>query len=92
MRLFPESPRRYYQDVLRTIGRFAEEHRFADLRIIETEDGIILQGRSEPETAKRRVWTVETYFFSVDDLLGMMRNASGSRGVRPDTDTEAKPS
>jgi hypothetical protein len=84
MRLFPDSPRRYYQDVLRTIGRFAEDHKFAELRIIETEDGIILQGRAESHSAKNTAWTTETYFFSVEDLLGMMREAYRSRGSLKD--------
>jgi hypothetical protein len=91
MRLFADSPRRYYQDVLRVVGRFAEEHRFSDLRVVETEDGVIVQGRAEDRTSRDHALITETYFLSVEDLLGMMRSALKARGTGDSTPPEAAP-
>lgn len=88
MRLFADSPRQYYQDVLRVVGKFAEDHHFYDLRMLETADGIIVQGRSESTAAKDYTMITETYFLSVEDLLQMMRAALKARGAGGSTPVE----
>jgi hypothetical protein len=35
-----------YQDILRAIGAFIDQQRLRDVRIIEHEDGMIIQGRT----------------------------------------------
>jgi hypothetical protein len=90
MRLFADSPRQYYQDVLRVVGKFAEDHRFTDLRVLETVDGVIVQGRAESASPTDYTLTTETYFLSVEDLLQMMRSALKARGVGGITPAEGK--
>lgn len=45
MKLFRGLAKTDYQDVLRAIGLFIDEHGYTDVRIIEIEDGLVLQGR-----------------------------------------------
>jgi len=44
VRLFEGLVKTDYQDVLRAVGRYVDQQGFRDVRIIETEDGLILQG------------------------------------------------
>lgn len=45
MKLFRGMSRSDYQDVMRALGYFIDDHGYSDIRIIETEDGLVLQGR-----------------------------------------------
>jgi hypothetical protein len=77
MRLFPDDPRIYYQEVLRTVGAFIEAKGFRDVRIIESEDGLVVQGRLAQRSGEI---ASETYLLTVDDLHAMMRDAYLKRG------------
>jgi hypothetical protein len=44
MKLFEGMGKTDYQDVLRAIGRLIDEYGYRDIRLIETGDGLILQG------------------------------------------------
>jgi hypothetical protein len=78
MRLFPDDPKVYYQEVLRTVGAFIEGRGFRDIRIIESEDGLVVQGRA---VQKGGEIASETYLLTVDDLHTMMREAYMKRGA-----------
>ncbi len=68
-----------YQDVLRTIGGYVDDHRLTGIRLIETEDGLILQGRvgtGEIRGEKR----TETYLLTIQDIRDLMRDAYARRG------------
>ena len=41
MKLFRGMKKSDYQDVLRTIGAFIDEHGYCDVRIIETDDCLV---------------------------------------------------
>jgi hypothetical protein len=77
MRLFPDSGETYYQEVLRTVGAFLEENDFRDIRIVETEDGLIVQGRT---VSPERETTSETYLLTVEDIHAMLQEAYQKRG------------
>jgi len=70
-----------YQDVLRTIGHYIDEHGFSDVRVIETEDGLILQGKTSTGVARGEKKT-ETYLLTLQDVKDLMREAYTRRGTR----------
>jgi hypothetical protein len=70
-----------YQDVLRTIGHYIDEHGFTDIRLMETEDGLILQGKVSTGEARGEKKT-ETYLLTVQDVRELMREAYTRRGTK----------
>ncbi len=70
-----------YQDVLRTIGHYVDEHGFSEIRLIETEDGLILQGKTSTGAARGDKKT-ETYLLTIQDVRDLMREAYTRRGTR----------
>ena len=42
MKLFRGMKRSDYQDVLRALGNFIDDHGYTDVRIVETEDGLVM--------------------------------------------------
>jgi len=77
--LFREMTRTDYQDVLRTIGHYIDRHGFTGIRLMETEDGLILQGRVGVEGFRRERKT-ETYLLTTQDIKDLMREAYTRRG------------
>jgi len=80
-KLFQGTLKTDYQDVLRTIGHYIDEHGFSGIRLIETEDGLILQGKvgtGEIRGEKR----TETYLLTVQDVKDLIREAYTRRGTR----------
>jgi len=71
-----------YQDVLRALGSFIDEHGYQDVRIIETEDGLVIQGRV---TDRREIGesSYDTYLITDDDIKVMVRDAFQRRGQKP---------
>lgn len=82
MRIFRGLKRSDYQDVLRALGHFIDEHGFSDVRIIETEDGLVLQGRVA-ERHEIGVSSYDTYLITDDDIKIMVRDAFLRRGQKP---------
>ncbi len=83
MRLFEGLVKTDYQDVLRAVGRYVDQQGFRDIRIIETEDGLILQGNvagKQGSTKKPR--RLESYLLTTSDLEKMRRDAYFKRGRR----------
>ena len=78
-KLFHGINRTDYQDVLRTIGHYIDQHGFSGIRLLETEDGLILQGKvgsGKPRGEKK----TETYLLTVRDIKDLMREAYTRRG------------
>jgi hypothetical protein len=71
-----------YQDVLRALGSFIDDHGYSDVRIIETEDGLVIQGRV---TDRREIGesSYDTYLITDDDIKVMVRDAFQRRGQKP---------
>jgi hypothetical protein len=77
MRLFPESNKTYYQEVLRSVGAFLEQGNFRDIRVLETEDGLVVQGKITRNDGSS---ITETYLLTVDDLHEMLAQGPLKRG------------
>lgn len=84
MKLFRGMRRSDYQDVMRALGYFIDDHGYSDIRIIETEDGLVLQGR----VAERREIgesSYDTFLITDEDIKVMVRDAYRRRGQKPPT-------
>ena len=75
MRLFKGLERTDYQDILRAIGFLCDTNGWHGLRIVECEEGLILQ-YTEHENGRDHV----TYLFTEEDLEVMLREAYNRRG------------
>ncbi len=82
MRLFEGLPKTDYQDLLRTIGHYIDQSGFADIRLIETEEGMILQGRISTTEDVRGEKKTETYLLTMEDIQDLMRQARARRGKK----------
>ena len=74
MRLFNGLDRSDYQDILRVVGRLYDANGWRNLRLVECDEGLILQytvGATDREFV--------TYLFSDADLEGMLREAYTQR-------------
>lgn len=78
-KLFEGTARTDYQDVLRTIGHYIDRHGFTGIRLIETADGLILQGKVGKQ-GLRGAKSTETYLLTVPDIKELMREAYSRRG------------
>ena len=57
-----------YSEILRVIGRYMDRHNLGEARVIETNDGFILQGVIQMgERAGER----ETYQLTADDIVDL---------------------
>ena len=82
MKLFRGMKSSDYQDVLRALGYFIDDHSYTDVRIIETDDGVVLQGR----VAERREIgesSYDTFLITDEDIKVMVRDAFLRRGQKP---------
>ena len=50
MRIYEGSPRQDWEEVLRTVGAFADGERIKEILFLELEAGFILQGLAQPQT------------------------------------------
>jgi hypothetical protein len=82
MKLFRGMHRSDYQDVMRALGAFIDDHGYSDVRIIETEDGLVLQGRV---TDRHEIGqsSFDTFLITDDDIKVMVRDAFRRRGQKP---------
>lgn len=87
MRLFRGLKRTEYQDVLRALGSYIDERGYKDVRIMEVEDGLILQGRVAERNDLGNM-SYETVLITDDDIRDMVREAFRRRGQKPPTYTE----
>jgi hypothetical protein len=74
MKLFVGLERSDYQDVLRALGLYLDEHRYTNVRILETEEGLVVQGvRRQPDGTLSS--THESYLFNEQDLENILQVA-----------------
>ena len=69
-----------YEDVLRAIGHFIDEHNFKEVCIIELEEGILVRGLVY--TANRQGFRTisEAYLFTNEDIDHILEEAYQRRG------------
>jgi len=87
MKLFHGLQRSDYQDVLRALGYFIDDHGYSDVRIIETEDGVVLQGRVSDRNEIGEA-SYETFLITDEDIKEMVRDSFRRRGQKPPTYSE----
>ena len=82
MKLFQGMQRSDYQDVLRALGYFIDDHGYTDVRIVETEDGLVLQGRV---AVRREIGesSYDTFLITDEDLKVMVGDAFRRRKEKP---------
>lgn len=69
MAVFRGLARTDYQDLLRSVGRYLDQNGFTRIRLVETEDGLVVQGMVARGRAERRM---ESYLLSAEDLQAMV--------------------
>lgn len=74
MKLFTGFQRTDYQDILRAIGYFIDSHGYVDIRIIESDEGIVFQGRSS-NGRNLGEYNYDTFLITEDQLKEMAREA-----------------
>lgn len=72
MDLFAGLTKTDYQDILRAVGYYVDSRGFKNVRIMETEDGLVVQGAVNREGGSFRI---ETYLMTSDDLRAMLEEA-----------------
>lgn len=82
MKLFQGMAHTEYQDVLRALGHFIDDRGYSDVRIIEIEDGIVVQGRvaDRREIGKS---SFDTFLITEQDLKEMIADSFRRRGQKP---------
>ena len=74
MKLFAGLDRTDYQDILRTLGRIFDERGWRNLRMIEYDDGLVVQYTQGPGSQR-----FSMTFFSDDELRELLRDAYARR-------------
>lgn len=84
MRLFAGLSTTDYQDILRAVGLYIDEMGFRSIRVLEVDDGIVIQGLPTRET-DRSSTSYETLLLTDDDLREILVQAYKRRqtGARP---------
>ena len=69
-----------YQDVLRAIGHFIDEHNFKEICILEIEEGILVRGMVYSANRQGFRTISEAYLFTNDDIDQLLEQAYERRG------------
>jgi hypothetical protein len=68
-----------YSEILRVVGQYIERADLGDIRILETDEGLILQGLvMQGERAGER----DTYQLTPEDILAMFNDAQAMRATK----------
>lgn len=81
MRLFSGLSATDYQDILRAVGLHIDEMGLRSIRIVEVEDGLVIQGLSSRDPD--RPASFETLMLSDDDLREILLAAYKRRRTGP---------
>ncbi len=68
-----------YSEVLRVIGSYIDRNDLSDIRVLEIDEGLVVQGRL---TGGPRAGEIDTYQLSVEDIEGLLLNAYALRGKK----------
>lgn len=85
MRIYEGSPRQDWEEVLRSIGAFADREVLKDLLLLELDGGFILQGLALPQSGK---WSESsgslakrTYELTDEQIAQLIEEATALRGT-----------
>ena len=79
MKLFRGLSHTDYEDVLRVIGRMLDDRGYSNFRLVEHEDGIIVQVM--PLVDGQHAPTYETFLVTDEDLTALLHEAYRQRGA-----------
>ncbi len=68
-----------YSEILRLVGQYVERADLTEIRIVETADGLILQGRV---MRGERAGQCDTYQLTPEDITALLEDAFVQRGKR----------
>lgn len=69
-----------YEDTLRALGHYLDEHRFTGIAVVETREGFLVKGYVVAESRERAFHlTPQTYLFTNEDLDILLEQAYGRR-------------
>ena len=68
-----------YSEVLRLVGQYIERANLSEIRIVETDEGLILQGIV---ARGAREGESDTYQLSPEDISALLEDAYAMRGKR----------
>lgn len=68
-----------YSEILRVIGAYVDQADLSEVRILETDDGMILQGLVMNGA---RAGERDTYQLAADDIGALMQDARAKRGKK----------
>ena len=89
MRIYDGSPRQDWEEVLRSIGDFADSERLKEILFLELEGGFLLQGLAlPPGSADSDTFgaLVKRTYELTDDQVGQMMDASAAKRGSIDAD------
>jgi len=89
MRIYEGSPRQDWEEVLRSIGAFADRERMKELLLLELDAGFIIQGLSLPRdsawTESEGMLTKQTHELPDDEIGKLIDAAEAKRSAGPET-------
>ncbi|GBD15120.1 hypothetical protein HRbin26_00006 [bacterium HR26] len=69
-----------YEDTLRALGHYLDEHRFTRIAIVETPEGFLVKGYVASENREGGMHLApQTYLFTNEDLDILLEQAYGRR-------------
>ncbi len=80
MKLFQGIARSDYQDVFRALGFFIDENGYTDVRIVESEDGLVFQGRTSKRRNDKNKSEFDTFLITDAEIKDMVRESYKRRG------------
>jgi hypothetical protein len=93
MRIYEGSPRQQWEEVLRSIGAFADRERLKELLLLELEIGFVLQGlglqAGGADSDSYGSAVKRTYELTDDQVAELMDVAVAQRGTSADTQPQA---
>jgi hypothetical protein len=66
-----------YSEILRVIGAYIDHAKLSDVRVLETDEGMILQGR---QMQGEKTGQSETYQLTKEDIETLLDDAKAQRG------------
>lgn len=94
MRIYEGSPRQDWEEVLRSIGAFADRERIKELLLLELEAGFIIQGLALPRdsawTESEGMLTKTTHELPDDEIGKLIDAAEAKRTDGPATTPQAE--
>ena len=89
MRIYEGSPRQDWEEVLRSIGAFADRERMKELLLLELDAGFIIQGLALPRdsawTESEGMLTKTTHELPDDEIGKLIDAAEAKRSAGPET-------